>query len=431
MLKYAQFLVILLCMAMVLAVPAVARGITESEAERAVSYAAAVSPTPLPAEMGGTQVQYCSAVENLPIPNEDDPDPNDQGVTIEIPVNDNATILDLNVLMSVSHDYMGDVRVFLTDGQRDVIILRRPTGDNGNGSCEGNNLDDNYADDEAASSFEYSCSDVSPAYVPGASYRAGEPPDDDILAEYDGHSTAATWELNVQDGGSGGTGTFHSWCLQFTIPNPTPTPTQTPLPTATATSVPPTATPTTVPPTASPTKEPLPTNTPTATATVTPQVPPTHTPTSTPSATPQPGTQFLFAPIVVRQYAPRNCISSENENLYPNNSVDDAILSPPLCIPGTLTGKHDIAGEGAIREDIYRIVVDRSGTLAMILDVPDINLNLRLYDENVSEIAFSANPGTQDESLSAPVSAGTYFVRIYRSDATPSAQPYLLTTTFP
>lgn len=134
---------------------------------------------------------------------------------------------------------------------------------------------------------------------------------------------------------------------------------------------------------------------------------------------------------MVRQYAPRNCINTENENLYPNNSADDAILSPPLCVPGTFTGKHDVPGEGGVREDIYRIELTGSGTLRITLDVPDINLNLRLYDENVSEIAFSANPGTQDESLSASVGAGTYFVRVYRSDANISAQPYILTTTFP
>ncbi len=346
------------------------------------------------------EVVYCSAIENFPIPDE-----NSTGVTSTIAITDDSVILDVNVVLSVSHDYMGDVRVYLSDGQDDVMVIRRPAGGNGPASCSGNNLDDNIADDEAVPSFEEDCSDVSPAYKPGAAYRTGDPPSNSALAVYDGRTITGDWTLNVQDGGGGGTGTLRSWCLNITVPDESPTPTAT------------------IPP--------LPTHTPTATASATPQVPPTQTPTPTPTVTPLPGTQYVYTSLILQRFAARDCMSIEDESLYPNDSIEAALLNPPLCVALALSGTHAIPGEGAAREDIYRLELDHSTAITVALDVPDINLNLEVYDSNVVQIGRSANPGSEDESIGLTLTEGTYFVRVYRADATVSGQTYTLTADLP
>ena len=131
---------------------------------------------------------------------------------------------------------------------------------------------------------------------------------------------------------------------------------------------------------------------------------------------------------MVKNYAALNLQPGENETQYPNDYVDAALLNPPLCPLSALTGRHDTPGEQNAREDIYRMEVETVGTIAISLDVPDINLNLELYDSNVVLVERSANPDTADESIREELQPGTYFVRIYRSDTNTSTQPYSLTT---
>jgi subtilisin-like proprotein convertase family protein len=412
MLRNAQFLVFVLCMAAALALPTVAAGTTTPEP----SPSQAVTVQSMTMEGGGTQLTYCSPIGNTPIP-----DGNSTGITSEIVVPDNYQILDVNVILSVTHSYVGDLVINMTNDSTTAGILDRPQ----NGFCSGNDIDDNISDDEANDSFETDCSNGSNAYIPGrAHYSLQE--DDNPLEAFTGSDTQGSWFLNVQDRDGGRTGALRRWCVQFTVPEIPPTTTPTPQPSVTATIPAATATPTT-PPTATPTKAPPPTNTPTPTATATPQVPPTVTPTPTPSNTPVPGTRFLYNPLVLMQYAAELCQRVEDEPLYPNNSVDDAVASPPLCFESTLSGKHDIAGDGGAREDIYRLEIEQPTTIALLLDVPDINLNLRLYDSTITEIAASAEPGDTDEGLTIALEPGTYFVRIFRADANPSDQPYTLT----
>lgn len=414
MLRYTKFLVILLCMAAALAVPTVARGTIVNEIS-------SLTPSDTPDEgvatdsAGGNQIEVCSGPLNIAIP-----DNNTTGINHTINVPTSGTIVDANILLSVTHNYVGDLVIRVTKDSNSALLIDRPFFE----ECSGNDIDDNISDDEASASFEGDCQSGgggTQAYTPGASYYSLEE-NDNPLEIFDSMNSNGNWTINVQDRSRNTAGALQRWCVQLTLSEPPATPTNTPVPTST---------PTTAPPTATATKEPLPTNTPTPTATNTPEVPPTVTPTFTPTNTPQPGTQYVYAPLALRNYTPRNCLSVENEAQHPNNSVDDASASPPLCTPGTFTGKHDTAGDGGAREDIYRVVVERSGLLQVALDVPDINLNLRLYDANLAEIAFSANPGTQDESVSIPVATGIYFVRVYRSDANTSTQNYVLTTTVP
>lgn len=444
---------------------------------------------------GGQSVTYCSDPVNLSIP-----DNNTSGVNHSIVITQNNTIADVNVVLSITHSWVGDLRVRLTHGSPQITLLNDVVSTNGT-NCDGNNINDNVVDDEATDAFENSCSDdPDPAYPPGNAYRGGDPPSNTLLAGYDGTNASGNWILNVSDLRSGDTGVLNLWCLEFTFEDPTPTPTNTTVPptntptrtptrtaTVTSTSVPPTQTPThtatatptrtpthtatatrtatptrtvtptrtatatrtptntptttplpptftptrtpTIPPkaTSTPTKVPLPTNTPTPTATATPEVPPTVTPTPTP---PPPGTQFTYASLIFTRFAALNCQSAEDESVNPNNSVNDAQISPPLCNGQPFRGKHNIVDD---REDIYQIEVRGSGNtpVTVDLDVPNINLNLYLYSSDITEIDASTNSGTQDERISATLAPGTYYLRIYRPDANISQEDYVITTNLP
>jgi hypothetical protein len=129
--------------------------------------------------------------------------------------------------------------------------------------------------------------------------------------------------------------------------------------------------------------------------------------------------QFVYVPLVLRNL----CQIVEDEGLYPNNTVDDALENPPLCRGVVFTGKHNRIAD---REDIYQIIVPVTTTLDILLDVADLNLNLRLYDATLEEIATSVQPGTIDESVFIEVPAGHYVLRVYRADEEVSEVPYRL-----
>ena len=435
-----------------------------------------------PQAFGGTET-YCSGAVNSAIP-----DDNNGGISNSIVITQNDTIVDVNVLLSITHTWVGDLRVRVTDGNNTRTLFNQPGGTL---TCNGDNIDDNLADDEAPATqtFQDHCIDGASAYTPGAAYRAGSPPSGSHLSVFDTTDTSGTWTLEVSDLDPGDTGTLNSWCLEFTVAGPTPTATNTPLPTNTptpttthtptatvantstatptattepptftatatvthtpteaptltpthtSTAVPPTATVTRTPPskatftpttepsvTATPTEPPIPTNTPTATPTNTPEVPPTSTPTPTITPTPDPDTRYSYGTLMMRGFAAGDCQSVENESLFPNNTIGEARSTRPLCRAQAFQGIHDTEN----REDIFRFVVGtgEAGLYRVALDVPDINLSLRLYDDEVNEVAFSTNPDAQDEQFELDLTPGTYFVRVYRADEVISTQPYILT----
>jgi subtilisin-like proprotein convertase family protein len=408
-LRLIQLLALLLCMVIGLVVPTMARG-TIGNTSLSLDYPRQVNT---PVYVGETtQVRYCTNVGSTTIP-----DNTPQGITSTIQVVGANTILDVNVVLSVTHDRMGDIGLFLSDGKDRITLIDRPNG----GNCTGDNLDDNIADDEGALAFENSCSNSSPAYVPGQNYRAGDPASNSLLATYDQRTTGGDWTLNAQDRRNEREGQLRQWCLEFTIPDSTPTPTPSP----TSTPVPPSPT-----PTHTPTEPPLPTNTSTPTPTNTPQFTPTPTATPTITPTPDPGTRSIYLSSTTRQAIAGNCQSFENETALPNNSINEARSTRPLCRGQLFIGAHNLPDD---QEDIFRFMVGEgeAGLYRFELDVPDINLSLRLYDDEVNELAASTNPDIQDEAFGLQLEAGTYFVRVYRADEQSSEQNYRLRTILP
>lgn len=333
---------------------------------------------------GGTQVQYCSPLGTTPIP-----DGTSTGITNTIAVPQSDQILDLNVVLSVTHTYVGDLYISLTNNGTTREIIDRPN----NGNCRGDNIDDNISDDEATQSFESHCLDGSSAYIPGEAYYSTYP-NSYPLSAFDNRSTAGAWILNVQDRNNNDTGALRQWCVQFTVPaeGPTPTPTEPPLPTNT--------------PTSTPTEPSLPTNTPTPTPTHTPEVPPTVTPT--PTATALPPTEFVYTPLLFDTYQPFPCLREEIE---PNNASVNAYLNLPLCQGSILNGVLP-TGDA---QDYYRIVVPNSSqvTVDLFNIASGSDFDLYLYDEGLTELAVSRNDGSGNEQISQSLAGGTYYMRVY------------------
>lgn len=214
------------------------------------------TPTPTPTATPSPFINTCSS------PNVAIPDNNPTGISDTLILPAGGAIADLNVVITASHTWVGDLVFTLThvDTGTAVRFIDRP-GYPGTGfGCNGDDLSNNGVDDEGALSAETGCvssGDLSPiaAYPPGAALIPNNP-----LSAFDGETLAGAWRMTVSDNAQGDTGGLNAWCMAAIQVIP---PTDTPTPTSTAT-----ATPTNTPmPAATTTHTPSPTATPTATAT--------------------------------------------------------------------------------------------------------------------------------------------------------------------
>lgn len=228
---------------------------------------------------------YCQ-LNDLPIP-----DANPSGVSNSITIADAFLIQDLNVVLSGTHTYVGDLAFRLSNGTTQNTFFDRPGVPASTFGCSGDHLPTVFADDEGAQgSLENSCQPNLPAYTPNGSYTPNSP-----LSVYEGGTTAGTWTLNASDAAGGDTGVLQQWCLEFRIGGAAPTATPTRTPTATITPGGPTLTPTGTPTrTATPTRTQTPAPTRTPTATITPGGA-TVTPTPTSSSG-----EKLYLPVIRR-----------------------------------------------------------------------------------------------------------------------------------
>ncbi|HNR16548.1 MAG TPA: zinc-dependent metalloprotease family protein [Chitinophagaceae bacterium] len=65
--------------------------------------------------------------------------------------------------------------------------------------------------------------------------------------------------------------------------------------------------------------------------------------------------------------------------------------------------------------DYYRFVITTSGTITMTLTTLPANYHLRLLNSSGSTLQTSSNSGTNNETITRTVSAGTYYARVYPS----------------
>lgn len=173
---------------------------------------------------------------------------------------------------------------------------------------------------------------------------------------------------------------------------PTPTPTDTPMPVPTATPI------------SQSTDTPTPTDTPMAIPTETPIPPLTDTPT--PTVTPMLPPRFVYLPTILKN---RHACSDQCE---PNDSIGHA-----FAVEIGETIRANFCADDP--DDYYKLVLDRPATIIFrLIRIPgDADLDLYLYDEESGLVDFS-NQGSHgdDEEITRPLDAGTYYIRVYPFD---------------
>jgi len=122
-------------------------------------------------------------------------------VTSTIDVPDTKAIVDINVLINITHTFDGDLDIFLIAPDDTRVEL---TTDNGSG---GDNFVDTIFDQEAATSIT----------AGAAPFTGSFRPEGDLSTLYTKMANG-TWTLEIYDDGSGDTGTLTGWSLIFTFP---------------------------------------------------------------------------------------------------------------------------------------------------------------------------------------------------------------------
>ncbi len=153
---------------------------------------------------GGAYYAFATGKNTMPsYPSTDTPQPIADNATVNsvIAVADAKTVVDVNVLVNITHTYDGDLDLSLVGPNGTVVDL---SSDNGG---SGENFVNTLFDDEAATSITAG----SPPFT--GSFRPEQP-----LAAFDGIDAAGTWTLRVTDDAGGDTGTLNSWALNLTYP---------------------------------------------------------------------------------------------------------------------------------------------------------------------------------------------------------------------
>ncbi len=158
------------------------------------------TPTSTPAP-----VSFC---EN---PNKPIPDQDFVGVSVQIFVPDTRTLADLNLLLNISHAYVGDLIVSLQHAETGTLVtlIDRPGKPAFSFGCPHSDIVATL-DDEAASPVEDACSSTPPAI--SGSFTPNNP-----LSAFDGQSISGYWTLRVVDRASQHAGTLNQWCLNASL----------------------------------------------------------------------------------------------------------------------------------------------------------------------------------------------------------------------
>jgi subtilisin-like proprotein convertase family protein/uncharacterized protein YvpB len=152
------------------------------------------------------------------------PDNNINGINDWITIGDPRQIVDIDVMLNISHTWVGDLVVDLTheDTGEAVKLLNRPGRPDSALGCGNNNIRA-ILDDEISSPAENKCAS-SPAAISGI-YIPNQP-----LSWFDGLAMSGSWRINVSDRSASSTGSLNHWCIMASLsenpepPAPTPPP---------------------------------------------------------------------------------------------------------------------------------------------------------------------------------------------------------------
>lgn len=139
-----------------------------------------------------------------------------------------------------------------------------------------------------------------------------------------------------------------------------------------------------------------------------------------------------------------NCTLTES-SVYTTAQFSTSGSTPPPALPGC-PGPYDVSTNGTIsgaaniplntdimgtvspRNDIdhYRFAISSGGSVTVSLIVPS-NYNLEVLNSSGGQMASSQNNGTQSESISLNLSAGTYYAKVFpKGNAYSAASCYTL-----
>lgn len=150
-----------------------------------------------------------SSVPSVPVPI---PDGDPTGAADSNVIAQNATILELDVAVQVTHSWVGDLRVTLTHVETGttVTLIDQPGAPASFFGCSGDDIDAILGDD-AIVPAENECASSTPAI--GGFLLPTE-----ALDAFDGEDIAGTWTLNVIDSSLGDSGTIDAWSLELNDP---------------------------------------------------------------------------------------------------------------------------------------------------------------------------------------------------------------------
>jgi len=118
-------------------------------------------------------------------------------------VTDPATLLDLDLSLDITHTRTADLRIILKGPDNTSVLLSDRNGG------DGHNYNGTVFDDEAPEAI----TDALPPFT--GRYRPQFP-----LSLFDGKPINGIWQLRINDGFSGNTGTLNSWCLHLLYQDP-------------------------------------------------------------------------------------------------------------------------------------------------------------------------------------------------------------------
>jgi subtilisin-like proprotein convertase family protein len=130
---------------------------------------------------------------NTPMPINDNSNTYDQ-----FAVTENGTLLDLDVLIDITHPRTYELRLLLIAPDNSSILMSDRNGG------EGDNYSQTVFDDQAAESIEEGVAPFTGHYRPENSFSA-------LLNK----QIAGTWKLRIVESGSSNTGSLNQWCLHF------------------------------------------------------------------------------------------------------------------------------------------------------------------------------------------------------------------------
>lgn len=159
-------------------------------------------------QSGPKDIEYCFDI------NASIPDDNAAGIGSSFTVEEVGVVLDVRLVVEVTHTWVGDLIVELrNDAGTTLAVIDRPGvlggGDNG---CSGNDIDVLLSDD-ASQTIDDACLPEGGG-IPAISGTLL--PANPFAGVFVGEPAAGNWRLRAIDANNGDMGTLVSWCLQLT-----------------------------------------------------------------------------------------------------------------------------------------------------------------------------------------------------------------------